>query len=205
MKHFELLGCVLFGLQGRLSFATNDKAMRSRALVETTGRSENERIGLYKLLAVRVTSSFGQEPAESLQDIKESIFTNEHSVVNQFLAISHHQLVYEPATASGVLQIELQKRLSRYEEDEDEIVQTVEAMLGVHSIRDVADRILFCLPEGSLDEGVWGLAQFPGSVRCVSPFFASWLTTICAEKLLPQTWLHEARVGNARAWSQFLV
>lgn len=159
----------------------------------STSQVTEETIGVYKLLAIRVTSSFGQEPEESLQEIEAAIFTGEHSVTKQFSAISHNQLVYEPATSSGVLQIKLEKHLERYDEDEDEVIAAVEAVLDVSSITDVADRILFCFPTGSLDDDVQGLAQKPGRVRSSCS-----VTRIYSRHDVQRSYYHKG--GCAKLW-----
>jgi hypothetical protein len=64
------------------------------------------RIGTKRLLAVRVSSSFGEEPEESLASIQGALFgtgTNpdaipaDGTVVAQYMAVSHGQLQFVPA------------------------------------------------------------------------------------------------------------
>jgi hypothetical protein len=152
-----------------------------------------ERIGTYKILAVRVTTAFGQEPQESLQEIEGAVFGTGagavvNSVVRQFDAITHGQLRYIPAVGTnGVVEIQMDQEISYYIDSEQEMINATEALFGDARLSTVADRTLFCMPDGTLEgqnqepiarpdqmtlifllfvlEGVWGLAQFPGRVR----------------------------------------
>lgn len=177
-----------FGVESRPTTELPQTTTRTR-----TNTLVDERVGVYRILAIRVTSTFGHEPEESLEEIEEAIFTSEHSVAKQFAAVSHHQLIYEPARTTGVVQVELDRVLGPYDEIEDEIVHVVEQVMGVQSILDIADRILFCFPNGSLNDGIWGLAQFPGRVSALI------LMATCASP----THFREATTTNVDA--QFLV
>jgi hypothetical protein len=130
-----------------------------------------ERIGTYKILAVRVTTAFGQEPQESLQEIEGAVFGTGagavvNSVVRQFDAITHGQLRYIPAVGTnGVVEIQMDQEILYYIDSEQDLINATEALFGGARLSTVADRTLFCMPDGTLGEGVWGLAEFPGRVR----------------------------------------
>lgn len=151
--------------------------------------SVTERIGTYKMLAVRVTTAFDQEPQESMQEIEGYVFgTGEEAVknfvVSQFDAISRGKLHYVPAVATGVVEIKMHQNIGFYRDTEAEMINATEALFGGTPLNAVADRVLFCLPDGTLGgkscaceplrlqltnvllDGVWGLAQFPGRVSC---------------------------------------
>lgn len=114
-----------------------------------------ERIGTYKMLAVRVTTAFGQEPQESLQEIEGSVFgTGENAVVNsvvrQFDAVSHGQLRYIPAVTNGAVEIKIEQEIHYYLDNEQEMINATEALFDGARLSTVADRILFCLPDNTL-------------------------------------------------------
>ena len=135
-------------------------------------------MGVYKLLAVRVTTTHQQEPQETLSEIQGAVFGTgpdalEHSVVSQFRQVSHHQLLYEPALVTngtdGVVEIVLNERINKYAESERDMIRATEQVLGLvkEPLDSFADRILFCLPDGSIPPDVWALGQFPGRVGTV--------------------------------------
>jgi hypothetical protein len=115
-----------------------------------------ERIGTYKMLAVRVTTTFGQEPQESLQEIEGSVFgtgpgAEPNSVVDQFMAVSHGQLHYLPADGTnGVVEIQMDQKIMHYSDAEQAMINATEALFGGAQLTTVADRILFCMPDGTL-------------------------------------------------------
>jgi hypothetical protein len=130
----------------------------SRPLASSRNLSNDEvteRIGTYKMLAVRVTTAFGQEPQESLEDIEGSVFgTGQNAVVNsvvrQFDAVSHGQLRYIPAVTSGTVEIKMDQEIHFYLDTEQEMINATEALFGGAQLSTVADRILFCLPDDTL-------------------------------------------------------
>jgi len=119
--------------------------------------------GEKRLLAVRVSSTFGEEPEESRQDIAAAIFGTgmadsdllpTTNVAAQYDAISHGALALVPATGAGivdgVVDITLDRQVSGSRVQSDlasEIIATTAVALG--PLEDVADRIIFCLPNYS--------------------------------------------------------
>lgn len=125
------------------------------------------RIGTKTLLAVRVTSSIGEAPVETVDAIESAIFgTGENpegipddaSVVAQYEAISHGKLLFTPASGSsniqnGVANVEIDHRFFGRDVQfglVPQILAQTEAVVGPLSN---IDRIIFCLPNGSRFQG----------------------------------------------------
>lgn len=127
------------------------------------------RIGKKKILAVRVTSIFDEIPEESVEEIESAIFgvdglsnggfgvtfDPKASVVDQYKAISHNQLILSPAIGdninNGVAEVVIAQRVNESSIDEGlglNILAKTEALVG--PLDEVADFIVFCIPDGSL-------------------------------------------------------
>jgi hypothetical protein len=148
------------------------------------------RFGTKRLLAVRVSSSEREYPSETLDAIEGAIFGTgpnpdqipaDATVVAQFRAVTHNQLIYEPVAAvvacpnmtrDGMLEIQVNVSMldtSDSYERFDAVVQPAivaqtETMLG-RPLWDVADRVMFCLPTGSLRAGAAAIGDIGGMVR----------------------------------------
>lgn len=141
------------------------------------------RIGTKKLLAVRVISKFDEIPVESVDDIETAIFGADDdssigtgdggggfgtgvvavkpkaTVVEQYHKVSHGKLQLMPAQGSniynGVAQVEISQRVNDSSIDEGlgtNILARTEQLVGV-PLEEVADFIVFCLPDGSTARG----------------------------------------------------
>lgn len=141
------------------------------------------RIGTKKLLAVRVISKFDEIPEESVEDIETAIFGADDdssvgtgdggggfgtgvvavkpkaTVVEQYHKVSHGKLQLMPAQGSniynGVAQVEISQRVNDSSIDEGlgtNILARTEQLVGV-PLEEVADFIVFCLPDGSTARG----------------------------------------------------
>lgn len=172
-------------------------------------------VGAQRLLAVRVTSTFGEAPGSSLDAMEGAIFGTgpnpdgiaaNASVVAQFRAVSHNQLLYVPANATvvawplgpmnsttmtpiarpGLLEIEIAAKFKHFSYDFYEanlmpiVVSTIEKALG-RKMNDIADRIMLCLPSGSFSRSVAGLGDVGGEVRICHVLFL--LLCVCIGKL----------------------
>jgi len=132
-------------------------------------QNQNVRTGTRRLLAVRVTSAVsGQEPEESVESIEGAIFGTgsnpegialpEGSVVQQYAAISHGQLTFQPAQGpninNGVLEISIDKSFVVSTDVESEILpRLIAATEQAVGSSDIADKIVYCLPTGAGFQG----------------------------------------------------
>lgn len=133
-------------------------------------------MGVKRMLAVRIVTTFGEEPVETLNDIQEAIFgsttgnpstnrTANHSIllpnatiVSQYHAISHGALTWVAATGAGVengvAQVVLDRQIAGAPVQADltmAILAATAATLG--PMDQITDRIIFCLPDGSTLQG----------------------------------------------------
>lgn len=115
----------------------------------------DEFAGEYSLLAIRVTTP-SSEPRETVAQITSTLTDQ---VIPQFRAVSHDKLRY---TLQDVVTLELDVPLDSYADAL--LKESARTKLNVEKLSEVADRILFCLPDGSLPDGIGGLADFPGHV-----------------------------------------
>jgi hypothetical protein len=132
---------------------------RTRRGVVTTTTTTTRR-----LLAVRVSTAT-ESPTESAAAIDAAVFGGNHgtsttdaTVVAQWAAISHQQWRLVPAVSSPVLDLRLDDTnitvAGRAVPNVTEYIlaQTAQA-LGVATVPEVADHVLFCLPSGGLYRG----------------------------------------------------
>jgi hypothetical protein len=129
-------------------------------------------VGTKRVLAVRITSTFGESPVETLDDIQQAIFgnatsaatnsstTTETSVVQQYYAVSHQQLNLIAATGSnivdGVVHVQLNAQIAGQDIQANltsQILAATQAALGGSALSDVAEHFIFCLPNSSLLNG----------------------------------------------------
>jgi Gametolysin peptidase M11 len=136
------------------------------------------------LLAVRVSSLLGESPMESLDEMEGALFgtgpnpllvPSDSTLAAQFKAVSHNQLIYVPAedpnlTRPGLLDITIEPSTMNEGDASsnrfDSVVRSalqkeLERILG-QSVSHVADRVLFCMPSGSLDLSVAGIGEVGG-------------------------------------------
>jgi hypothetical protein len=133
-------------------------------------------MGIKRLLAIRVSFSDEIVPAESVAAIQSAIFgkgsgnlmssslsNDTVSVVAQYAAVSHGQLQFVPATVvtgtdrtEGVLDVTLPNMAHLTGQPivnltTTIVAQTEQVLFGTEgrSLLDVADHVLFCLPNGS--------------------------------------------------------
>jgi hypothetical protein len=149
------------------SWQNQFRSTQERKLERTTKR----------LLAVRVSSSLsGEVPAESIASIQGAIFGfgsnpdnisfSDGTVVAQYAALSHEQLLFEPATNTetnaagnagaiqhGVLDV-IVDNISFVGQSITNVTATIleqtQKILGVLSLLDIADHFIFCLPKGGI-------------------------------------------------------
>jgi hypothetical protein len=122
--------------------------------------------GTRRVLAVRITTSFGEQPEESVDEISRAIFgsisddseNSSTSVVRQYHDVSHGQLQLIPATGNGIVngvaQVQLDVQVAGKEVQLDltsEILAATQAALGDLDL--VADNYIFCIPNSSLLSG----------------------------------------------------
>jgi hypothetical protein len=191
----------------------------------------NTTTGTKRLLAVRVSTTFGEEPEESLASIQEALFgtggngtimsssdgsfgvdfgggmdddtRGTTSVVAQYAAVSHGQLLYiaaapagdgsDSSSGGGVLDITIDTRIAGADIQDmmDAIVQRTEQAVGgssgAVSLADVADTVIFCLPTGGLfaGDGNWTAFTFVlDPVRHGSCFTANRTSTRCSRFII---------------------
>jgi hypothetical protein len=140
---------------------------------------------MLRLLAVRVTTSGSGEPRESLEQMQAAIFGSPNIVftpnsrttlVEQFYAMSHGQLQYTAASAPtiatdtpGLVSIHIDTDIlngtdQMFRDVWPKMQSELSNVIG-SSWELVADRFVFCLPDGALDDGVWAVGGRGGSVR----------------------------------------
>jgi Gametolysin peptidase M11 len=147
-------------------------------------RIQESRYGVKKVLAIRVSSTVPEAPMESLDEMEAAIFgtgpnprhvPSDGTLVAQFEAVSHGQLHYVPAddpslTRPGLLDIVVNTSTMKVNDDStnrfDSIVRPAimseTARLLGHTVYNVADHVLFCMPNGSLDATVAGIGEVGG-------------------------------------------
>jgi hypothetical protein len=130
-------------------------------------RLQNARIGNKRLLVIRVVSPFGEEPDESIELIQGTIFgtgkqAQNHSVVSQYKAVSHGAFGYIPAEGDnidgGVAQVMANvyvKGSKMSPSFQDVIKEAAVEKLG--DLEDIADMVIYCIPDGSylFDSDQW--------------------------------------------------
>jgi len=114
--------------------------------------------GTQRLLVVRVSTVFGEDHEASLEQIHAAVFGQDQvSLVEQFRAISHGQLRFVPTTdhpniANGMLQVEIDVEVagSNVHGIMPHVFLATLQAVAPRKLNRVADRVLFCLPSGSL-------------------------------------------------------
>ena len=152
------------------------------------------RSGIKRLLAVRVSSpSFGEYPSETLDEMEGAMFGSGPNPLNvpsysaltaQFRAVSHDQLIYAPAvspnlTRAGLLEIDIALSMIMMDDSDNTTVQhfvaavepammaKAETVVG-RPLWEIADRVMFCLPSGSLIATAAAITNVGAMVRtCV--------------------------------------
>lgn len=169
----------------------NDAEEGAKRLLQGTTKDQpspkiaESRLGTKKLLVVRVSSAVGESPDDSLDSIEGAIFgtgpnpdkvPREATVTAQYRAVTHNQLIYEPVAAgpnmtrAGLLEIQIELSMMDHSdtyERFDSIVQPAmmaKAVEAVGPLPDVADRVMFCLPTGSLKAGIAAIGDVGGMV-----------------------------------------
>jgi hypothetical protein len=151
----------------------SDADLRLDQVVDNNRRrlqNDARRRGTKRLLAVRVSSTYGEVPVESVESIVSALFGNSSSnpdenmnavdatVVAQYAAVTHHQLLFLPATGpnitDGILEITVPVNFTGNDIQAltPTILSKMEEVVG--PLSDVADNFVFCLPTGSLFRGV---------------------------------------------------
>jgi hypothetical protein len=155
---------VIIPNERRLRLVENSPAHQRRLQLEA-------RLGNKKLLAVRVVSTIGEEPAETLAEITGAIFgasplgtqvqASEYAdstVVSQYRDVSAGALNLLPASGPGiefgVVQVVVDEVIAggAIRRVTNAIVAAAEAQLG-GSLDEIADFVVFCLPSDSLLQG----------------------------------------------------
>jgi hypothetical protein len=145
---------------------------------------QESRIGVKTMLVVRVSSIHGETPIESLDEIEGAVYgtglnplhvPDDSTAVAQFRAVSHNRLIYKPLddpnlTRPGLLDITISESTTNTKASStsrfDSVVRPtmmneVTRILG-KTVDSAADRVLFCLPDGSLDLTVAGIGEVGG-------------------------------------------
>lgn len=141
--------------------------------------------GTMRVLAVRVRSITGEEPEESLEEIEAGIFGTTTdvsllpiaSVTNQYRLASHGALDLQPASGPGIINGVTEITVNRQVVGSGVQADLSSAVLDatrdvVGSLDEVADRFIFCLPNGSLLEGRDSWTAFTFLYEPVSICFA---------------------------------
>lgn len=144
---------------------------RDRSLQEQS--NYDLRLGRQSLLAVRVSSSVsGVSPTETVDEIEAALFGSgpnpdqlepHQVVVNHYAAVSHGQLLYEPAVAdipgtirNGVTEISIDTPFDETVDVQTDILPRLltatRERIGSDTL-DSIDKIIFCLPTGAHFEG----------------------------------------------------
>lgn len=146
-------------------------------------QNDKLRFGTKRLLAVRVSSSFGEVPLESGESVRGALFgtgrnpdniTDAGTVAAQYAAVTHDQLLYVPATGSnitdGVLEIKVNMLFLGNDIQNMTAAIVAQAEEAVGTLANVADNLVFCLPTGSRfgDQASWtAFTYLLEPVRCV--------------------------------------
>jgi hypothetical protein len=163
---------VIIPNERRLRLIENSPANQRRLQLEA-------RLGNKKLLAVRVVSAIGEEPKETLAEITDAIFgaaplgtqvqSNEYAqnttVVSQYRHVSAGSLNLQAASGSGIefgvvqVVVDLVVAGVGVQSITNAIVAATEEQLG-GSLDEIADYVVFCLPNDSLLQGSAGWTAF---------------------------------------------
>jgi hypothetical protein len=125
------------------------------------------RQGKKRLLAIRVTTTYGEEPEESLDLMEGTLFgtgslAEPHNAVTQYDALSHGKFGYIPAQGAtitnGVTEIVVDMKIEgtiMSPSFQDTIKEAAVKQLG--NLDEIADQIAYCIPNGSLlfDSSKW--------------------------------------------------
>jgi hypothetical protein len=135
-------------------------------LVESHTRElqqQTVRAGTKKLLAVRIVTTLGEAPAESLELIQGAIFGTgpqavDNTVVSQYAAVSHGSLKYTatsgPGISNGVVEVTAALKIAGTTVTGSFISALLNATAAKLGPLDrIADHIMFCLPDGSVLQG----------------------------------------------------
>lgn len=158
----------------------NERRLRR---VESTGSNQRRLqqdalVGTKKLLAVRVVSASGEEPAETLAEIRGAIFgaatfgvdaSNEYAqtvtAVSQFKDVSAGALKLQAATGTGIVVGVVQVVVDHVVAGgavnavTKAITAATEDLLG-GSLDEIADHVIFCLPNDSILQGTTDWTAF---------------------------------------------
>ncbi|GKY98308.1 hypothetical protein MPSEU_000788400 [Mayamaea pseudoterrestris] len=155
--------------EGRLLVVPQDVLLKPDSRRRKLQSHKDYTVGTKRVLTVRVTSSSGEEPNETTEEIGRAIFgTNwdastlsqpSVTVVEQYEAVSHGQLQLIQAVgngiSNGIIQVQLNETVSGKEIQRDltsEILAATRAALGM-DLSEVAEHFIFCLPNDSLLNG----------------------------------------------------
>lgn len=142
--------------------------------------------GTKRVLAVRITSSFGEEPDETAEDIGRAVFGTDwdasaltqpsSSVVDQYRKVSHGQLHLMAAVGeniyNGVIEVQLNVTVAGQEVQQGltaEILAATQRALGA-DLSEVAEHFIFCIPSLSLLSGKDTWTAFTYLFEPVSPW-----------------------------------
>jgi hypothetical protein len=163
---------VIIPNERRLRLVENSPANQRRLQLEA-------RLGNKKLLAVRVVSAIGEEPEETLAEITSAIFgvdpfgtqvqSNEYAqdstVVSQYRHVSAGSFnllaASGPGIEFGVVQVVVDHVIAGagIQSLSNAIVAATEEQLG-GSLDEIADYVVFCLPNDSLLQGTTAWTAF---------------------------------------------
>jgi hypothetical protein len=149
---------------GDIEFYDMHAVYQYRQLQQSQDQSSNRQL---RLLAVRVIDSTGHEPIETKAAIEGAIYgtgsnpdniSSSASVVQQFGAISHNQLTFTASVGEkiqyGVAEVPISISVNGslfFRELVPSLLNATALTLG--PMDEIADVIIFCLPDGSLLDG----------------------------------------------------
>jgi hypothetical protein len=181
------LSSVIIPNERRLRLVENSPAHQRRLQLEA-------RLGSKRLLAVRVVSVIGEEPEETLAEITGAIFgaaplgtqvqsnqyAQDSTVVSQYRHVSAGSLnllaASGPGIEFGVIQILVDQVIAGagIQRISNAIVAAAEEQLG-GSLDEIADYVVFCLPNDSLLQGTAGWTAFTYLYEPVSVIVSTFL------------------------------
>ena len=118
------------------------------------------RTGTKRLLAIRVTTATKEQPSETVEEIQGAVFglgelAEDNNVLTQYEAVSHGKLLLVPAAGEdiidGVGDVVVNTSIKGQAISASFITTIRDAATDKYGpLRLVADKIMFCLPDGSL-------------------------------------------------------
>jgi hypothetical protein len=148
--HLSIKGAFLDGEDVNLSNAT---AYDEVQVFSSRSGVTNYAMGTHTIALVRVSVS-DASPTGTATDMKNAFFDSDISTSNQYKACSFGQLNWDPAQV-GVLEVTINQPISSFATGTAIVTAAqnqIKSSMGLASVTDLADRIVFCVPPGT---GSW--------------------------------------------------